>query len=177
MHDILFWTFQVIGLILSIVYPMLKTEKSYFIGVIATNASYFIYYFLSGDTACIASQSVVLARSFTLLFKDKAKSNKAIYLGIFLFFSSLHVIFGILAWNNNPFCILTIIAPVGLFASWWFSSSIKTYRIVQILSNTCWFLNTMWIGAYVGSLTYTLGTITCIVALVKDKFDAKQSDN
>lgn len=174
MHDILFWTFQVIGLILSIVYPMLKTEKSYFLGVIATNSSYFIYYLLSGDSSCIASQAVVLARSFTLLFKDKAKPKKWLYISIFLFFSSLHIIFGILAWNGNPFAILTIIAPIALFSAWWFSSNVTTFRVVQIFSNTCWLLNTIYIGAYVGSLIYIIGSISCIVALAKDYLKAKK---
>lgn len=170
MHDILFWTFQVIGLVLSIVYPLLKTEKSYFIGVIATNCSYLMYYILSGDTACIASESVVVARSFTLLFKDKAKQKQWLYISIFVFFSSLHIVLGIVAWNDNPFAILTIIAPILLFAAWWFSSSVNSFRIVQIFSNTCWFLNTIYIGAYVGCLIYVVNTIFCVIALVKDRF-------
>ena len=137
------------------------TRKKFFV-LLSTaifNTSMLLCYIVTKDYVALGSSILICTRSIIYLYKEKLSRFNIIP---FLFIS-LHIITGIIKLQN-PYQIITIVAPCLICYCFWFVDNLQEIRLFNTINSILWFMYMIHCELYISSINYILNCIIFIIS-------------
>lgn len=155
--------FGLTGLLFTIVANYQNKKNRVLIFQIVANLLCFIQYLLLNALAAASTYLVAVIRcSVFYTFDKKGKKRSSL---VFVFFSILIIILGILSYKDL-FSLIPIITAIFYTYGVW-QDDLKNFRIIAFIVPVVWIVYNLHVGAYVGIILTTIEALATLVAIIK----------
>lgn len=161
---------QIFSFFACIMSAVSKNKRNILIWVFIANFSNFLVMLIAKETDGWASSLSTTLRALLFLYKDKAKTNTILYIGI-----GLHLIAFIISYQDL-WSILLICATLSVCISQWFGNA-KQIKIWALISVMFWCIYTIHIGLYLDLPKRMIEAIFLTIALINIYKKEKQNKN
>ena len=156
---------QLLALICNTYTAFAKNTKRIYIANCLFNFFAMITGLLQKDYGLCVSYGIIIYRSILMIYKSSVKQK---YKHFSITFILLHIIFGIVTWQNI-WSIIPIVTPIITGLVMWYSDDLQLYRKNNVVNNLLWLAHNINSCSYILAITRTYAIIVNVIALIQHK--------
>ena len=156
---------QVLALICNTYTAFAKHTKHIYVENCLFNIFAMLTGLLQQDYGLCLSYMVVIYRSILMLYKTRVKQK---YPHFSITFVTLHIVLGLLTWQNG-WSMIPIITPIFTGLIMWYSDDLQVYRVNNVLNNFLWLIHNLYSHSYILVVTRVYAMTVNAIAFLQCK--------